>query len=156
MATTFTLRMGGEEYEVRRQGTALFINGKRFEPEIDGDAIKVGPAVHKVEIDASRAFVDGIAYAFDTEGLEPRTSMLEAIQATQQGGDGTVNAIMPGLIIKVLVQAGDEVKSGDVLVILEAMKMESEICSPIDGVVKEIFVEKGVNVSQNQPLVTVE
>lgn len=156
MATTFTLRMGGQEYEVRRQGAALIINGKRYEPEIDGDAIKVGPTTHKVEIDGSQAYVDGIAHPFTTEGLEPRTSMLAAVQSSQQSGDGTVNAIMPGLIIKVLVQTGDEVKTGEVLVILEAMKMESEICSPIDGVVKDVFVEKGVNVSQNQPLVMVE
>jgi biotin carboxyl carrier protein len=156
MSKSFTLHLGGREYDIQRQGTALIINGKRYQPEFDGDAVTIGPTTHKVEIAGSRAFVDGIAYGFSTEGLEPRTSMIDAIQSTQHGGDGAVNAIMPGLIIKVLVSPGDEVKAGDVLIILEAMKMESEICSPIDGVVKEVLVEKGANVSQNQPLVTVE
>ncbi|MCK4303563.1 MAG: hypothetical protein KAY24_04930 [Candidatus Eisenbacteria sp.] len=73
-----------------------------------------------------------------------------------QSGDGLVTAIMPGLIIKVLVSAGDKISSGDVLVILEAMKMESEVCSPKDGVVKETHVKAGDNVAQNQILVTIE
>ncbi len=156
MAKTFTLRIGADEYEITRQGAALLVNGKRFEPEIEGDAITVGGATHKVEIADARAIVDGIAYAIETEGLEAKKTALGGLQSGPQAGDGSVNAIMPGMIIKVLVNQGDEVSSGDVLVILEAMKMESEICSPLDGTVKVVCVEAGANVAQNQPLVMIE
>ena len=69
-------------------------------------------------------------------------------------GDGTsVDAPMPGNILKVQVTAGQAVKEGDVLVILEAMKMENEIMAPKSGTVIQVLVEKGANVETGAPLV---
>lgn len=157
MARTFTLRLDETEFEVRQQGRAILINGKRFVPEISGDMVTIEGSSHKVEIDGARAFVDGIVYPFETEGLEERKSVgLGELRGGPQKADGGVNAIMPGLIIKVMVSAGDQVSAGDVLLILEAMKMESEICSPKDGVIKGIHVKAGDSVIQNQILATIE
>lgn len=157
MARTFTLRLDETEFEVQQQGRAILINGKRFVPEISGDMVTIEGSSHKVEIDGARAFVDGIVYPFETEGLEERKSVgLGKLRAGPQKADGGVNAIMPGLIIKVMVSAGDQVSAGDVLLILEAMKMESEICSPKDGVIKGIHVKAGDSVIQNQILATIE
>jgi len=158
MARTFTLRVEDTEYEVETQGRALRINGKLFRPEIDGEMITVEGATHRIEIDGQNAFVDGIVYPFETEGLEERKNRgLGSVQVgPQAAGGGAVTAIMPGLIIKVVVEEGSSVSAGDVIVILEAMKMESEICSPIDGVVKEVSVKAGDNVTQNQVLAIVE
>lgn len=157
MARTFTLRLDETEFEVRQQGRAILINGKRFVPEISGDMVTIEGSSHKVEIDGARAFVDGIVYPFETEGLEERKSVgLGELRAGPQKADGGVNAIMPGLIIKVMVSEGDQVSAGDVLLILEAMKMESEICSPKDGVIKGIHVKAGDSVIQNQILATIE
>lgn len=64
-----------------------------------------------------------------------------------------VKAPMPGLIIELKIKAGDIVKKGDVLLILEAMKMENILKSPGDGVVKEVKVRKGDNVEKGQVLV---
>ena len=61
---------------------------------------------------------------------------------------------MPGTILAVNVTAGQAVKSGDVLVILEAMKMENEIKAPADGTVATVNVEKGATVDSGQTLVT--
>lgn len=157
MAKTFTLRLDGDEFEVEVKGQGLLINGRRFDPEISGDTVTVAGATHKVDLDKARAFVDGIAYAMETEGLEEKgTGTLGALAAGPIATDGAVTAIMPGLIIKVVAEAGNEVKCGDVILILEAMKMESEICSPVDGVVREICVTAGDNVAQNQVLAVVE
>ena len=60
---------------------------------------------------------------------------------------------MPGNILKVNVSAGQAVKSGDVLVILEAMKMENEIVAPRDGSVAQVVVTKGAVVDTGAPLV---
>jgi biotin carboxyl carrier protein len=63
---------------------------------------------------------------------------------------------MPGTILDVRVKPGDAVAAGDVLVILEAMKMENEIVAPQDGTVKEIVTTKGASVNTGDLLVVLE
>ena len=62
---------------------------------------------------------------------------------------------MPGNILKVHVVAGQAIKEGDVLVILEAMKMENEIMAPKSGTVTQVLVEKGASVDTGAPLVVI-
>ena len=64
-----------------------------------------------------------------------------------------VNAPMPGTILDVKVAQGQAVKKGDVLLILEAMKMENEILAPQDGTVAQVTVSKGASVNSGDPLV---
>jgi biotin carboxyl carrier protein len=64
-----------------------------------------------------------------------------------------IKAPMPGLIIDLKVKEGDAVKTGDTLIILEAMKMENSIKSPGDGVVKLVKVKKGTSVEKGQVLI---
>lgn len=71
-------------------------------------------------------------------------------------GDGeSVDAPMPGNILKVNVVSGQTVKAGDVLVILEAMKMENEIMAPKNGTVTQVLVSKGSTVDTGAPLVVI-
>ncbi len=67
-----------------------------------------------------------------------------------------VVAPMPGTIVEILVNTGDDVKADDELVILEAMKMENPICAPSDGKIKEIKVKEKDKVDINQTLVVLE
>ena len=67
-----------------------------------------------------------------------------------------LKAPMPGLVLDIHVQPGDVVKKGDVLLILEAMKMENVLKSPSDAVIGSIAVEKGLAVEKNQVLVHFE
>jgi len=67
-----------------------------------------------------------------------------------------VLAPMPGNIIEVMVNVGDEVKEDDELLILEAIKMENPICAPADGTVKEIKVKEKHVVETDQLLVVME
>ncbi|MBN1252128.1 MAG: acetyl-CoA carboxylase biotin carboxyl carrier protein subunit [Bacteroidales bacterium] len=67
-----------------------------------------------------------------------------------------LKAPMPGLVLDIFVKAGDEVKQGDNLVVLEAMKMENNLKSPIDGIIKEIKCEKSKAVDKNAVLVVFE
>ena len=59
---------------------------------------------------------------------------------------------MPGMIIDYKVKEGDKIKSGDVVVVLEAMKMENSLTSPSDGVVKKIHFHAGSSVSKDEVL----
>ena len=71
------------------------------------------------------------------------------------GAGEAVNAPMPGNILKVNVTAGQAVKAGTVLVVLEAMKMENEIMAPKDGTVSQVLVQKGSTVDTGAPLVVI-
>ena len=71
-------------------------------------------------------------------------------------GEANVSAPMPGTILDVLVKEGQSVNKGDVLVILEAMKMENEIMAADAGVVKAIYTSKGAAVNTGDPLLEIE
>jgi oxaloacetate decarboxylase alpha subunit len=77
-------------------------------------------------------------------------------QTKNVGEEVNVNAPLAGNIVKIPVSAGQQVGEGDVLLVMEAMKMETEICSPTNGVVKNIAVEVGSKVGAGSPLVTLE
>lgn len=64
-----------------------------------------------------------------------------------------VKAPMPGMVLNILVTEGQEVKKGDPLIVLEAMKMENILKSPSDGTVKKIAINKGIAVEKNQLLI---
>lgn len=74
--------------------------------------------------------------------------------APTAGGGETVSAPMPGTIFDIKVTQGQAVKAGDILIILEAMKMENEIVAPVDGTVNSINVTKGQSVVSGDALVT--
>ncbi len=71
-------------------------------------------------------------------------------------GEGTVTSPMPGRVLKVLVAVGDEVEAGAPLVVVEAMKMENELCAARSGVVRKIHVTPGQNVESGARLVEIE
>lgn len=84
----------------------------------------------------------------------PAPAAPAAAPAPAPAGGQTVIAPMPGNILKVNVTAGQAVKAGQVLCVLEAMKMENEIMAPCDGKVSQVLVSKGATVDTDAPLVT--
>ncbi len=78
------------------------------------------------------------------------------VAKTSSGAQGriAVKAPMPGTILKVNASVGASVKKGDVLCVLEAMKMENDICAPEDGTVASLNVQKGASVNSEDVLVT--
>lgn len=70
-------------------------------------------------------------------------------------GASTIDAPMPGTILDIKVKEGDLVKEGQVVVILEAMKMENELMAPADGVIASVNVEKGASVNPGEVLVSI-
>jgi len=75
--------------------------------------------------------------------------------ASVQAGTTPVNSPMPGTILDVKVAVGQAVKEGDLVVILEAMKMENEIYAPCAGTVAQVLTSKGASVDTGAPLVTI-
>ena len=110
--------------------------------------------------------VNGTAYDVQVEevaaGAAPVAAPAPAAKpaapaaAPAPAGAETVNSPMPGTIVSVNVSAGQNVKKGDVLVVLEAMKMENEIMAPRDAVVASVQVNKGDSVDSGTPLVSLQ
>ena len=102
--------------------------------------IKINSNIYSVKIN------NDLDQLIDEMGLSLGTS--------QQVND--IKAPMPGLILEVNVKEGDEVKEGDYLLVLEAMKMENTLTAPRDGVVKSVTVTKSDTVEKNQLLIEIE
>ncbi len=94
---------------------------------------------------------------YDVTVVDERAARLakSAGGMTAQSGDYHLKAPMPGVIVSVPVSEGQTVKKGDILVILESMKMQNELKSPREGMVARIKAKSGDNVEQSQVLVTV-
>ena len=76
--------------------------------------------------------------------------------ATQRaGGNGAIQAPMQGMVVKVKVAPGDRVRLGDVVVILEAMKMQNDIVATVGGTVREVCAKEGAIVAPNEVLMTI-
>ena len=116
-----------------------------------------------------RITVNGTAYDVQVEELGESAAPVAAAPAAPAaapapkkaaapaaGAGEPVVAPMPGTILSVNVTAGQAVKSGDVLVILEAMKMENDITAPRNGVVKKLFVNEKQTVAKGEALFEVE
>ncbi len=103
---------------------------------------------YAIAIEGDKATVNGKLFDF---------SIKKGIEATQAvTGEGTpVKAALPGTVLKVMVEEGDSIAEGDIIAIIEAMKMETEIKSPVGGTVKSVEIEVGNQVQAGQILVTV-
>jgi len=112
-----------------------------FEVEVEGEVFHV------------RVAGTGLVVAPVTAGPAPAAGPLAA-QPPKARGDA-ITAPMQGLIVKIPVNVGDDVRLGDVVAVLEAMKMQNDIVTTRPGKVVEVYVKEGEVVSPNQPLVAV-
>jgi len=71
-------------------------------------------------------------------------------------GEEVVSAPMPGTIVSIRIKSGDVVKAGDVLLILDSMKIQNEIRAPREGKIREVFVSEGKYVRRREPLIAIE
>lgn len=125
------------------------LNGKTYEVEVEH-----GKAVLLDEYEALAPAPAAAAPTASPAAAAPVASPAPAAPVDLAAGE-TVVAPMPGNIIRVDVKQGDTVKSGQILVILEAMKMENEIVAPKDGTVAQVVTSKGSVVDTGAPLVVI-
>lgn len=128
------------------------INGQVYEVEVE--EIGSSPGLPAAPAIASPPRVPVVTPPPATPAPAPAPAAAPKAAAAGKGS-GAVCAPMPGTILDVRVKAGDNVKAGDVLVILEAMKMENELAAEKAGVVKEVMVAKGQAVNGGDTLVVI-
>jgi biotin carboxyl carrier protein len=156
------------------------IGGREIEVEVDGDQVTVAGATRTATLRAvggttsRQLLVDGrpsvltlrsagrgqwtLGHAgdrWDAEVVDERTRHIRSLTAGASAAHGpaTMRAPMPGLVVRLLVETGQEVEAGSGIVVLEAMKMENELKAPAAGVVGAIRVGAGEPVEKGQVLV---
>ncbi len=114
----------------------------------DGYTVTVNGKKYAVAIEGNKATVNGKLYDIGVK------AGIEAV-STPAGEGNPVKAALPGVVLKVLVSINDSVAEGDVIAVVEAMKMETEIKSPVSGTVTSVEIEVGSKVKNGDVLVTI-
>lgn len=143
---SYKVLLNNREYSIHARRVeastySLIIDDKAYELAMDNDGdklvVEVGGEVFQVEI-------------FDARYSRERRAM-ETLEGRQ-----VIKSIMPGKVVKLLAGVGDEVREGQGLIIMEAMKMENEITSPKTGRVVDIKVKEGKTVESDNELIIIE
>lgn len=127
---------------------------KTYEVEVNGQVylVRLKEVTENSSLETKTNDLKHPTISTDKQVSEPKVQ--SETHPPQQEGE-TVSAPMAGVILAINKQVGDSVKKGDVLIILEAMKMENEILAPNDGVVKAVHVAVNQSVESNQPLLVI-
>lgn len=142
------------------------VNGKTY--EVDFETVS-GQPVYSLIVDGKshEAYVQendnvwqvllrGRLYPVRVEDEREKRLRAAAGAGVAETGEFHLKAPMPGLVVSILVSEGQEVKKGQVLLILESMKMQNELKSPRDGIVNRVKVRAGESVEQKQSLLSVQ
>jgi biotin carboxyl carrier protein len=131
---------------------AITVNGNTYEVEVE--EIGGAPVYAAAPVAAPVAAPAPVAAAPAAPKAAAPAAAPKAAAPAGAAGANKVNSPMPGTILDVKVSVGQAVKNGQVLCILEAMKMENEIAAPCDGVVASINVTKGATVNTGDLLLS--
>ena len=147
-------------------GSEIYINSEKIQFNLlslddKTHLLKVGDnffevVVQKTDDDKYEITVNGVLFEIEirTSLQEKARKLLEARGETNHKME--VKAPMPGMILKINKQVGDEVLLGESVIILEAMKMENELRSPVSGKLKDLFVKEGSPVEKGFKLFSIE
>ena len=137
------------------------LNDKVYEVEVEqGEAVML--SITDVPIGPAAALTGAVPFTPASAAVPaiPAIPMVSAAPAAANDATGYVDGVevisspLPGSVIEMKVVVGQSVKRGQVLVLIEAMKMENEVLAPRDGAVRQIFASKGATVETGTPLLT--
>jgi biotin carboxyl carrier protein len=121
------------------------VDGEEFEVDIERDGetwkVRVGGREFSIQVDS---------------GVPGEVTRRSTGRGRRKNRSGTISSSIPGKVVSLHAAVGDRVEEGEVLLILEAMKMQNEIQAPIPGTVSEVNCESGDSVEANVPLVIIE
>lgn len=164
----YVTTIAGSEYIVEiLDERHVTVNGQSY--DVDFESIS-GQPVYSLLVDGGsyqahvypgeegelEVLIGGVRYEALVEDEREKRLSAAGFAGAATSGEFILRAPMPGLVVKVAIKEGDSVKKGDVLIILESMKMQNELKSPRDGKVDRVQVKAGDSVEQRQPLVSVE
>ena len=163
MRREFTIKVDGVDYPVVAEGDSIEVNGRSFVVEVaDDGTVLVDGIAYDVTLAGETATVDSTSHVVKVDGLIVASAPASPVAATTApppdvgSDDGAVRAVMPGKIVRVLVEPGQRIEEGTAVCVLEAMKMENELRAHSDCIVKAVHVKLGDDVQKGRVLVEVE
>jgi pyruvate carboxylase subunit B len=164
----YFVRINRDEHEVMLDEHGVHADGRDVDAHvtpIEGTPVRIvriGDRMHRVVVrpGATRGsytlWLDG--FRFEVEALDERMHAIRELSGASAGpsGPAPVVAPMPGLVVRVNVQPGDQVSAGQGLVVMEAMKMENELRAQAAGRVKQVVVAPGQAVEKGALLIELE
>lgn len=162
--------VNGKVFEIAVEGAdRILVNGKPLQVDmqhlgrpdlfsllIDNNSLEVVIEPNPENPNASIVFIAGKRLEVQVQDERSRRLSMVDRNMKAPAGELAVRAPIPGLVVKVPVRAGEAVLEGDVLIVLEAMKMENELCAPRGGVIHDIRVSAGDQVSSGQVMLTLK
>lgn len=131
------LKVREDVYSIIKDGKSYTVELVKHSPEDKKLVVKINNTSYTLDV---KDKYDDLLHSLGLDNL-----------ASKKVND--IKAPMPGMVLNILVSEGQEVKKGDALIVLEAMKMENILKSPTDGTIKKIAINKGVAVEKNQLLI---
>ncbi|HEY5625556.1 MAG TPA: biotin/lipoyl-containing protein [Dehalococcoidia bacterium] len=161
------IKIGDQEFDAQPSGDTVTINGDSFPIRIVRHdktlTVYVNEKPFAVQLPDPmpedgeiELLVDAKTYAVEASGGATAAPRPKAARKSSAAATGAVVSQMTGRIVRIDVKTGDTVSEGDVLLVVEAMKMENEITAPVGGTVKEIAVNAGARVSEGDTLLVIE
>lgn len=145
----FHVVMDDVRYSVEIEGSSVRVNGKEHTVQEKENSIDVDGIPYTVDMQKEQVVINGIPHSFRLE--EEKKQPEKKTKAAQ----GAISAMMPGKIVSVAVKEGESIKEGDVVCVLEAMKMENELRAPKEGTVEKVHVSAGSSVERGEILVEI-
>jgi biotin carboxyl carrier protein len=164
----YVVVVNGQTIELEVESTSVNVGGETLEThlaELEGAPVRlisIGDEVHRVVVRRGESrgrytlWLDGFRY--EVEALDERTRAIRDLSGASAAATGPapLKAPMPGLVVRVAVQRGDDVVAGQGLVVMEAMKMENELRAASPGKVKAVHVQPGTAVDKGALLIELE
>jgi biotin carboxyl carrier protein len=161
MKQEFSITLEDIEYPVVVEGDTITVNGRPFVVEVtDEGNVLIDGISYDIALEGETVIAGEDSFPFQVSGLAMTAAAPAAAPSPSapaiEAGTGAVLAIMPGKIVRVMVEPGQEVEEGQAVCVLEAMKMENELNARQSGTVKAVHVQPGDDVEKDQVLVEIE
>ena len=164
----YLVKVGNEDVEVLLDGDRTTVDGVTSiarVSDVEGTPVRmvtIGDEVHRVVARRGESrgrytlWLDGFRY--EVEALDERTRAIRALSGASASNTGPapLKAPMPGMIVRVNVQVGDAVQTGQSLVVMEAMKMENELRATSAGTIRSVLAQAGTAVEKGALLMEME
>jgi biotin carboxyl carrier protein len=157
--TTYFVTVGANEYKVDIQNGQFFVNGEPLDVKVrrlnEQGLFLLQQGNRQLEVVMNPRDQNQVSVVVDRRHMTVQVTRGEGPRTKKTVAGGALSAPMPGTVIEIRVKEGQAVEKGDVIAVMESMKMQMEIRSPVKGVIKKVLTRAGAKVEKGSALAQV-